>query len=188
MTKRYEDLTKSQQKQVRDAYADAYDFDPRDPLFSLSRDELCGPKLTRRAALRLFAAAGTLTAAHLLPGVTVREARAASGGHLRCGWANVGEIRTLDPAKMNQVLQFQIASNVLSGLMHLDAQFVPFGDAAESWTISDDGKEYVFKLRQGMVFHNGDKFTSKDVVYTYNRSKDKNKSFPLPSPQQRARL
>ena len=66
---------------------------------------------------------------------------------------------------------------VLSALMHLDADFVPYGDAAESWTISDDGKEYVFKLRDGVTFHNGDTLTTKDVVYTYNRSKDKDKSF-----------
>jgi len=159
------------------AMRDAYDFDPRDPLYGLSRQELCGPVMSRRAALRLFAAAGTLTMAHLVPGLATRPAYAQSGGHLRCGWANVGEIRTLDPAKMNQVLQFQIASNVLSGLMHLDAQFVPYGDAAESWIISDDGKEYVFTLRDGLRFHNGDKLTARDVVYTYQRSRDPDKSF-----------
>lgn len=159
------------------AMRDAYDFDPRDPLFGLTREELCGPVMSRRAALRLFAAAGTLTMAHLVPGMAVRQAHARSGGHLRCGWANVGEIRTLDPAKMNQVLQFQIASNVLSGLMHLDTRFVPYGDAAESWAISNDGKQYVFTLRAGMSFHNGDKLTANDVVYTYQRSKDPDKSF-----------
>ena len=177
MRKKYEELTAEEQRKVRESYTDAMDFDRQDPLFGLSREELSGPTLSRRTALRLFAAAGTLSAAHLLPSVGIPEAKAATGGHLRCGWANVGEIRTLDPAKMNQVAQFQITSNVLSGLMHLDSQFVPYGDAAESWTISDDGKEYVFKLREGMVFHNGDPFTSKDVVYTYNRSRDKDKSF-----------
>lgn len=175
--KNHDDLNETAKRQVRDDHACAYDFDPRDPLFGLTRSELSGPTMSRRTALRLFAASGMLTMAHLLPGMGIRPARAATGGHLRCGWANIGEIRTLDPAKMNQVLQFQIASNVLSGLMHLDSQFVPYGDAAENWTISDDGKEYVFKLREGVTFHNGDKFTAKDVVYTYNRSKDPDKSF-----------
>ena len=175
--KKYDDIPDNGGHDLRRDLDHAFDFDPRDPLFGLTREELSGPAMTRRAALRLFAAAGTLTMAHLVPGVGIAPARAATGGHLRCGWANVGEIRTLDPAKMNQVLQFQIASNVLSGLMHLDAQFVPYGDAAESWTISEDGKEYVFKLRPGMMFHNGDPLTAKDVVYTYNRSKDPDKSF-----------
>jgi ABC-type transport system substrate-binding protein len=78
---------------------------------------------------------------------------------------------------MNQVLQFQITSNLLSGLMHIDSQLIARGDIAESWTISSDGREYVFKLREGVTFHNGDKFTANDVVYTYNRSKDPDKSF-----------
>ncbi|MCP5150417.1 MAG: hypothetical protein H6983_17660 [Ectothiorhodospiraceae bacterium] len=177
MSRRDDSLTDAQLAKMRAEWDDAHDFDPRDPLFGLTREELGGPKLSRRAALRLFAAAGTLTAAHLVPSFGIPNARAQSGGHLRCGWANVGEISTLDPAKMNQVLQFQITSNVLSGLMHLDAQFVPYGDIAENWTISPDGKEYVFKLREGVKFHNGDAFTAKDVVFTYNRSKNKDISF-----------
>lgn len=177
MTRKYEELTPDEHRQMELDYADAHDFDPRDPMFGLSQEEMGGPKLSRRSALRLFAAAGTLTAAHLLPNIGIPEVRAAAGGHLRCGWANIGEIVTLDPAKMNQVLQFQITSNVLSALVHLDSQFVPYADVSESWTISPDGKEYVFKLRSGVKFHNGDAFTAKDVVYTYNRSKDPDKSF-----------
>ncbi|MFQ5973381.1 MAG: ABC transporter substrate-binding protein, partial [Alphaproteobacteria bacterium] len=88
----------------------------------------------------------------------------------------VGEIRTLDPAQINQVLQFQISSNVLSGLTHINPQLVAEGDLAESWSVSEDGKEYSFKLREGVTFHNGDSFTADDVVFTYNRSKDPEKS------------
>ncbi len=33
---------------------------------------------------------------------------AAAGGELVCGWAGTNEIVTLDPAQINQVLQFQI--------------------------------------------------------------------------------
>ncbi|MGH6904513.1 MAG: ABC transporter substrate-binding protein, partial [Geminicoccaceae bacterium] len=99
-----------------------------------------------------------------------------SGGELGCGWSGVGEIRTLDPAQINQVLQFQISSNVLSGLTHIDAELVAQGDLAEEWSVSDDGKEWTFKLREGVTFHNGDPFTAEDVVFTYNRSKDPEKS------------
>jgi peptide/nickel transport system substrate-binding protein len=132
--------------------------------------------MSRRAVLRLMAAAGLLTAWHLMPGTGIRQAKAAGGGTLNAGWSGVGEIRTLDPAQINQVLQFQITSNVLSGLTHINSQLVAEGDRAESWTISDDGKQYTFKLRQGATFHNRDKFTADDVLFTYNRSKDPNKS------------
>ena len=130
--------------------------------------------LKRRTVLRLMAAAGTLTAAQLLPTPFTGTAHAAakSGGTLTAGWAGVGEFRTLDPAQINQVLLFQIASNVMSGLMHIDAQLVARGDLATDWTVSADGTEYVFNLHEGVTFHNGDKFTADDVVFTYNRSKN----------------
>ncbi|MDX1432361.1 MAG: ABC transporter substrate-binding protein [Gammaproteobacteria bacterium] len=154
----------------------AHDFDPRDPLFGLSREELAGPTLKRRTVLRLLAASGTLAAWHLLPRVGMQEAHAAAGGELSAGWSGVGELRTFDPAQINQVLLFQIASNVLSGLTHINAELVGQPDLAESWTVSDDGKTYVFKLRENVTFHNGDKFTAEDVVFTYKRSKDPEKS------------
>ena len=43
---------------------------------------------------------------------------------------------------------------------------------AIDWTVSQDGKEYVFNLREGVTYHNGDKFTAEDVVFTYERSRD----------------
>ena len=40
---------------------------------------------------------------------------------------------------------------------------------ATSWTISDDGKLYTFKLREGVTFCDGRKMTADDVVYSLNR-------------------
>jgi ABC-type transport system substrate-binding protein len=172
MTNRTPKLSAGQTRRIQDELRDAYDFDPKDPLFGLSRQDLSGPRLGRRAVLRLMAASGTLTAAHLVPRIGTRPARAQSGGTLSAGWAGVGEIRTLDPAQINQVLQFQISSNVLSGLTHIDPELVAQGDLAEDWSVSDDGKEWTFNLRQGVTFHNGDPFTADDVVFTYQRNKD----------------
>ncbi len=176
--KKNQQFTPAQQARIDRELAEAYDFDPRDPLFGLSKDEMSGPKLKRRAVMRLMAAAGSLGAFNILPfGSMVSQAAAAeNGGTLTCGWSGVGQIVTLDPAQINQVVQFQIASNVLSGLMHINKDLVGEGDLAESWTISDDGREYIFKLREGVAFHNGDKFTAQDVLFTYNRSKDPSKS------------
>jgi ABC-type transport system substrate-binding protein len=150
----------------------AYDFDPGDPLVGLSRQDLSGPRLERRTVLRLLAAAGALSATHLVPGLGARPAAAAMGGTLRCGWSGVGEFRTLDPAQINQVLLFQISSNVLSGLTHIDPALIAQGDLAIDWQASDDGTEYVFNLREGVTFHNGDTFTADDVIFTYQRSKN----------------
>jgi ABC-type transport system substrate-binding protein len=166
---------------------DAYDFDPNDPLFGLRKEELRGPQLSRRAVLRLLAASGMLTAATVAAacvpvatpattGETQPDTEAApvgsTGGELIAGWAGTAEITTLDPAQINQVLQFQIASNVLSGLTHINPDLVAEGDLAVNWEVSDDGLEWTFNLREGVTWHNGDPFTADDVVFTYNRSKD----------------
>ena len=174
MTKISKALTGQENERIENELRQAYDFDPKDPLFGLTRQQLGGPELNRRSVLRLMAAAGTLTAWHLMPGSGIKPAQAASGGHLKAGWAGVGEFRTLDPAQINQVLLFQIASNVLSGLTHINPQLVAQGDLAADWSVNDAGTEWIFNLREGVTFHNGDAFTADDVVFTYNRSKDPN--------------
>ena len=40
---------------------------------------------------------------------------------------------------------------------------------ASSWTVSDDGTEYVFTLREGVKFHDGTEMTAEDVVFTLER-------------------
>ena len=42
-------------------------------------------------------------------------------------------------------------------------------DVAESWTVSPDGLTYTFKIRAGVVFHDGTPLTSKDVQATFDR-------------------
>lgn len=169
---------KNLMKRAEAEMRDAYDYDPRDPLFGLSKDDLRGSKISRRTTLRLLAAGGALSLAQVLPGLRPTVARAAghSGGELNCAWAGVGEITTLDPAQIDQVLQFQIASNIYGGLMHIDNNLVAQGDLAESWEVSDDGLEYTIKLREGVTFHNGDAFNADDVVFTFERSSDPEKS------------
>ena len=177
---RFANLTEQQKADIRNDLEDAYDFDRRDPLFGLSKARLSGPRLDRRTVLRLMAASGTLTAAYLVPGLTPRPAFAqARGGELRCGWSGLSQITTMDPARIDQVAEFQISSNVLSGLTHIDGSFVAQPDLAQDWTVSDDGTEYTFHLREGVTFHNGDPFTADDVVFTYNRSKDPEKSIQV---------
>ena len=44
---------------------------------------------------------------------------------------------------------------------------------AESWTLSPDGRNYEFKLRENLKFHNGDPFTADDVKFSFARAKGK---------------
>jgi ABC-type transport system substrate-binding protein len=133
--------------------------------------------MSRRSVLRLMAAAGVLSASQLIPGLGTKRtfAQGASGGELTAGW-NAPEIQTLDPAQINQVLQFQVTSNILSGLTHINPDLVAEGDLASDWSVSADGLEWTFNLREGVLFHNGDVFTADDVLFTYNRSLDPDQS------------
>lgn len=56
-----------------------------------------------------------------------------------------------------------IRLNLVDGLKTI----VP--DVAQSWDVSPDGLIYTFKLRSGVLFHDGSPLTSADVVATYNR-------------------
>ncbi|MFC4272124.1 ABC transporter substrate-binding protein [Sneathiella chungangensis] len=57
--------------------------------------------------------------------------------------------------------------NVYEGLTRMDEKGMVHPGLAESWTISDDGLTYTFKLREGVKFHDGADFDSSDVKYTF---------------------
>ena len=67
------------------------------------------------------------------------------------------------------VSTIRVTNNLLfDGLTKFDdATYQPKPDLAESWTVSRDGLEYVFKLRRGVVFHDGSPFTAHDVKYSW---------------------
>ena len=94
-----------------------------------------------------------------------------TGGHLKLG-NRVSEFTNLNPATINQVIQFSITAEVLSGLVQLDPELRPSPDLAESWEVSDDLLTYTFKLREDAMFHTGRQFTADDVVYTYDHQLD----------------
>ena len=78
---------------------------------------------------------------------------------------------TLDPAQLNAESDSEVAQNVFNGLIKFDQNLNIVPDiAAKMPDISSDGLTYTFKLRQDVTFSNGDKVTSKDVVYSWNRA------------------
>ena len=61
--------------------------------------------------------------------------------------------------------------NLFEGLTQVDRDGSVKPVLAESWTISDDGKTYTFKLRDGVKFHDGTDFNADDVKFSLERGK-----------------
>ncbi len=74
----------------------------------------------------------------------------------------VAEPKSLDPQAVTAVNDFRILMNLYEGLVrYKDGTLEVEPALAESWTVSDDGKEYTFKLREGVTFHDGTPLTQK---------------------------
>ena len=77
---------------------------------------------------------------------------------------------TLDPALVTDNLSEAVLMNLFRGLVAMDpATLLVTPAVAESWTVSDDGLTYTFRLRQDAYFHNGRRVTAEDVAWSFER-------------------
>ncbi len=65
-------------------------------------------------------------------------------------------------------------ANVFEGLTRIGSKGEVMPALAESWTVSDDGKVYTFKLRAGAKFHDGSAFDAEDVKFSLDRARAEN--------------
>jgi len=78
----------------------------------------------------------------------------------------------LDPtAGAAAAIREVVYANVFEGLTRIGSKGEVLPDLAESWTISDDGKVYTFKLRSGVKFHDGSDFSADDVKFSLDRAR-----------------
>ncbi|MBE9554304.1 MAG: ABC transporter substrate-binding protein, partial [Proteobacteria bacterium] len=64
-----------------------------------------------------------------------------------------------------------VYANLFEGLTRIDENGAVQKGLAESWTISDDGLTYTFKLRAGVKFHDGGDMDSADVKFSLDRAR-----------------
>lgn len=76
----------------------------------------------------------------------------------------------LDPtAGAAEAIDIVVYQNIFEGLTRIDQNGAVQPSLAESWTISDDGLTYTFKLHDGVTFHDGTTFDADDVKFTFDR-------------------
>ncbi len=129
---------------------------------------------SRRDVLAMFLAGGMQ--ASLAGGLATMAANAHAqtprrGGRIRVAGATAAATDTLDPAKQSNQTDYSRGNMLYNGLFSLDGSLTPQPALAESHSTAD-AKTWVFKLRKGVVFHDGKALAPEDVVFSLMRHKD----------------
>ena len=95
-------------------------------------------------------------------------------------------ISSLDPLFSKDLADIWATNQMFNGLVQIDADLNVRPAIAESWTVTDSAKTYIFKLRTDVYFHKHRLFNkdstrtvnAKDFEYSFNRLKDKSLASP----------
>ncbi len=98
------------------------------------------------------------------------------GGTLRAGLN--ADPPNLDPHQSSAAVDRQVFQNLYDKLVDINQNLEIVPMLATSWQIADGGRTYTFKLRQGVVFHDGTPFTAEAVKANFERMLDKSFGSP----------
>lgn len=123
------------------------------------------------AAIAVALVALTLLAAACGPAAGGKETSntPSKGGTITFGMT--GNPVVFNPILSTDVPSNQVISRVYSGLVRVNENLEMVGDLAEKWEFSPDGLTWTFTLKKNVFWHDGEKFTSADVKFTYDAIK-----------------
>lgn len=106
-----------------------------------------------------------------LIGVTATARAATPPDTLVVAW-QFDDILSVDPAEVFEFSSAELMGNTYEPLISYQPDDVSkiYGKVAESWTVSEDGKTFTFKIRQGKKFASGNPITAEDVVCSLQRA------------------
>ncbi len=117
-----------------------------------------------------------LLGAALALGLLLAFVRALGSGTLeRADFAfnNGAEVTSLDPATITGVPEGRVIRALFEGLCVKHPRTLePLPGAAESWEVAPDGLRYVFRIRAGAQWTNGDPLTAHDFAFSFERLLD----------------
>ena len=86
-------------------------------------------------------------------------------------WARQGDSLTLDPHAQNEGPTHTLAHQIYESLILRDTSGQIEGALATEWAVSPDNPNvWIFKLREGVTYHDGAEFDSEDVVFSLERA------------------
>jgi peptide/nickel transport system substrate-binding protein len=91
------------------------------------------------------------------------------------------DARNLVPILASDSASSNIVDFVFNALIKYNKDIEVVGDLAHSWTVSEDGLIITFFLRKGVKWHDGEPFTARDVLFTYQKLIDPRVATPYSS-------
>ena len=89
------------------------------------------------------------------------------GGTLK--YVPQGSIKFVDTMATGAIVTGTVGRHAYDQLFWRDSDYNIFPQMLESWEISEDGKQYTFKVQEGHKFHNGDPLRMIDIAESHNR-------------------
>ncbi len=135
----------------------------------MSRREFMG----RAAALGASTAviSGMLASADAFAADTPRK-----GGVLRLGLGGGSTTDSFDITSYNDSVMIDASHGVFNGLIEWGEDGKPKPELAESFEPTNGAKDWIFNLRKGIKFSNGQEFTADDALYSLNLHRGESKS------------
>lgn len=109
-----------------------------------------------------------LSAAAAAP-VFARPALAGGAASKTLRIIHTSNLASLDPIAMSSPGSKDYGYLTFDQLLAVDENFVPRPQMAEGWSVEDDGRTYVFGLRDGLKFHDGEPVRAQDCVPSIQR-------------------
>ena len=113
-----------------------------------------------------------LAALGLAVGGTVVSAHAAAPAFIDCQLFAAGEPDHIDPALTSTLVGANVATMLFDGLTDTDANGALYGEVASKWKTTDGSKTWVFTLKKGLKFSNGEAVLPSSFVNGWKRSMD----------------
>ena len=66
-----------------------------------------------------------------------------------------------------------LAAHLFRGLLVIDRELNVMPSLAENFRVSGDGRTYLFQLREGTCWSDGEPLTAHDFVYTWERARQR---------------